>query len=120
MLDACQLLVTYLFGTIVVVHRAIRIGHAVIVVVMLERIVGTQQVLRLHFAAQASNVSGAEVTAQLLHLQQSTHNICGLVWISRIIYPYPGISSQLAISTHKCRQSNARDGKEEALTLAIG
>lgn len=58
--------VTYLLRA-VVVHRTVRVGH---VIVVLQRIVGAQQVLRLHFAAQTRNVSCAEIAAQLLHLLQ--------------------------------------------------
>lgn len=52
----------YLFGTVVavIVDRTVRVGH---VVVVLEGIVGAQQVLGLHFAAQTRDVPGAEVAA---------------------------------------------------------
>lgn len=55
---------TNLLGT---VDGTVGVGQ---VVVVLERVVRPQQVLRLHLAAQAGDVARAKVLAQLLHLLQ--------------------------------------------------
>lgn len=49
------------------VDRTVRVRHVAIAYV-LHRVVRPQQILRLHFASKARNVSSAKVATQLLNL----------------------------------------------------